>query len=220
MAVWADTMLAEKQSQLIRKALDAVVMVAPIATAVPDTIVDATGANLVVPTGYNALGHHSEDGITWSREVETSDITSHGSVDPTRSDIRRITSTMGVTAQETNLQTISTSLGIDLAADARSATTGELKVDEPSRPRSVHYRLMAVSVDDGDAGEIYIGRLFPRAKVTEVGEQTWSDGDEAMVRPFTFTAYRDATLGVSVRHFFGGPGWKALLDDMGFTAVA
>ncbi len=220
MAVWSDTMLADKKAQLIRKALDAAVLVAPIATAAPSTIVDATGANLVVPTGFKGIGYHSEDGVTWSREVETSDITSHGSVDPTRSDIRRITSTMAVTAQETNLQTIATSLGIDLAADARNATTGELKVDEPTRPKSKHYRLMGLSVDDADGGEVYIARIFLRAKVTEVGEQTWSDGDEAMVRPMTFTAYKDSGTGVSVRHLFGGPGWKALLADMGFTATA
>lgn len=219
MAVWADSMLAEKKAQLIRKALDAAVLVAPITQAAPDTIVDTTGANLVVPTGFDGLGYHSEDGITWSREVETSDITSHGSVDPTRSDIRRITSTVAVTAQETNLQTISAGLGIDLAADARDTASGELVVDEPTRPKSKHYRVLGLSVDDGDAGEIYIGRLFFRAKVTEVGEQTWSDGDEAMVRPLTFTAYRDAVSGVAVRHFFGGPGWKAILADMGFTAV-
>lgn len=219
MATWADAMLTEKKAELIRKALDAVVLVAPVSTAIPETIVDATGANLVVPTGFDSLGWHSEDGLTWGREVETSDITSHGSVDPTRSDIRRITSTLGVTCQETNLQTLQASLGMDLSS-VQPPVSGEVTFDEPSRPKSQHYRLLGVSVDDGDAGEIYVGRLFARAKVTETGEQTWSDGDEAMVRPLTWQAYRDSTAGFSVRHFFGGPGWKALLTDMGFPAAA
>lgn len=219
MATWADETLAMKKSELIRKALDAVVLIAPVATAAPDTIVDATGANLVVPASYDPLGWHSEDGLTFGREVENSDITSHGSVDPTRSDIRRITSTLAVTAQETNLQTIAASLQIDLDAGARDATTGELIVDEPTRPKSKHYRLLSLAVDDADGGEIYIGRFFPRAKITETGEQTWSDGDEAMTRALTFQAYQDSVLGLSVRHYFGGPGWKALLVSMGFTAV-
>jgi hypothetical protein len=219
MAVWADTTLNMKKAELIRKALDAIVTIAPIASTVPETIVDATGASPVIPTGYEPLGWHSEDGLTWGREVENSDITSHGAVDPTRSDIRRITSTLGVTCQETNLQTIAAHLGIDLSSE-QPPSSGEVVIDEPARPKSRHYRLLAISVDDSDAGEIYIGRLFARAKITETGEQTWSDGDEAMVRPMTFTAYQDSALGLSVRHFFGGPGWKALLTDMGFPAAA
>lgn len=219
MAVWADTMLNKKKAELIRKALDAVVMVAPVSTAIPATITDTPGTSLVIPTGFVALGHHSDDGLTWGRDVETSDITSHGSVDPTRSDIRRITSTLAVTAQETNIETISASMGI-ANPTGTPPLSGEVKIDEPTRPKSRYYRLLGVSVDDGDAGEIYIARLFARAKVTEVGEQTWSDGDEAMVRALTFQAYQDSAAGFSVRHFFGGPGWKALLTSMGFPAAS
>src|SRR5690606_25330555 len=34
--------------------------------------------------------------------------------------------------------------------------------------------------------------------------------------PVTMTAYKDAALGTSERYYFGGPGWAALLADMGF----
>jgi hypothetical protein len=216
MAVWADAVLNKKKAELIRKSLDAMVLVAPIATALPATIVDPTaGTSLVVPTGFNSLGWHSDDGVTWGREVENSDITSHGSVDPTRSDIRRITSTIQVTAQETNRQTLEASLGMTIPASV--AATGETVANEPTRAKSTYYRLLGLSVDDADGGEIWIGRLFARAKVTEVGEQVWSDGDEAMVRQMTFQAFQDSDAGVSVRHFFAGPGWKALLSDMGLA---
>lgn len=218
MATWADA-ITQKKAELIRKALDAVVLVAPSTTAIPTTISEATAsAGLVVPTGFEALGWHSDDGLTWGREVENVDITSHGSVDPTRSDIQRITSTLQVTAQETNIQTLSASLGMDLSSVA-PPTSGETVINEPTRPKSVVYRVLGLSVDDSDNGEIYIGRLFARAKVTELGEETWSDGDEAMVRQLTFQAYQDSEAGVAVRHFFGGPGWRALLTDMGFPAA-
>lgn len=215
---WADV-VTSKKAELIRKALDAVVLIAPVSAAVPATIVDVGGTNLVLPTGFNALGHHSEDGVTWGREVENSDITSHGQVDPTRSDIRRITSTVAVTAQETNLQTLEASLGMDLSG-VTPPNTGEVVFEEPTRPKSVYYRVLGLSVDDSDGGEIYMARLFPRAKVTEVGETVWSDGDDAMVRALTFQAYQDSAEGFSVRHFFGGPGWEALLTDAGFPAAA
>lgn len=218
MATWADEVTAMKKNALIRKALDAVVLLAPPDTALPTTITDATGSGLVLPAAFLPLGHHSEDGLTFAREVETSDITSHGAVEPTRSDIRRITSTLAVTAQETNKQTIEASLGISLGATLPAS--GELTVDEPTRPKAVYYRLLALSVDDSDDGEIYMARIFARAKVTELGEQTWSDGDDAMVRALTFQAFQDAEEGVSVRHLFGGPGWKAGAVDAGFTVGA
>lgn len=216
MATWAD--VVAKQNELIRKALDAEVFLAPTSVAVPDTIVDATGTGPVLPTGFEPLGHHTDDGLRWGREVETADITSHGSVEPSRSDIRRITRTVAVTAQETNLQTLQASLGIDLTSVTPNATTSELTFEEPNRPTAVYYRLLALGVDDSDAGEIYIGRLFARAKVTTVGEEVWSDGDSALVRDMTFQGYQDSTAGFSVRHFFGGPGWTALLSSMGFGA--
>lgn len=219
MPTWSDATLAMKKNELIRKALDALVLLAPIATTVPDTIVDATGANLVLPAAFESLGNHSDDGITHGREVEVSEIRSHGQVDASRSDIRSITSTIAVTAQETNLQTLQAHLGLDLTG-LTPPVSGEVKFDEPTRPKTRYYRLLSVAVDDGDAGEIYIGKLFSRANVTEAGEQTWSDGDEAMVRPLTFSAKKDAAAGFSVRHFFGGPGWNAILEDMGFPPKA
>ena len=215
MATWAD--IVAKQNELIRKSLDAEVFLAPISTAIPDTIVDATGASPVLPTGFLPLGHHTDDGLRWGRETEVSDLTSHGAVEPTRSDIRRITRTVAVTAQETNRLTLEASLGIDLSTTEAAQASGEFTFEEPNRPKAVYYRLLAIGVDDGDAGEIYIGRLFTRAKVTDVGEEVWSDGDSALVRDMTFQAFQDSTAGFSVRHFFGGPGWTALLDEMDIT---
>ena len=216
---WADVTLSKKKNELIRKALDAHVAIGAIGATIPATITNVGGTDLVWPTGFESLGNHTEDGLTFGREVENSDITSHGQVDPSRSDIRRITSTLAVTAQETNLQTLQAHLGLDLSA-VEPPASGEVVIAEPSRPKSIYYRVLAVSVDDADGGEIYIARLFPRAKVTEAGEQTWSDGDEAMVRPLTFQAYQDSAAGYSVRHYFAGPGWTALLEDMGFPAAS
>ena len=48
--------------------------------------------------------------------------------------------------------------------------------------------------------------------------RVWSDGDEAWVRQMTFTSFKDDVAGFSVRHYFGGPGWAAMLEAMGFPA--
>lgn len=215
MATWADVVI--KQNELIRKALDAAVFLAPISAAIPTSIVTAGSPTL--PTGFQPLGHHSTDGITWSRETETSDIMSLGSVEPSRSDIKSVTNTVQLVAQETNRLTIEANLGVDLSALVPKVG-GEVVFEEPNRPKSKYYRLLGLAVDDGDAGEIYIGRLMPRAKLTESGEQVWSDSDDGLVRPMTFQSYKDTDAGFSVRHFFGGPGWAAILDEMGFLPAA
>lgn len=218
MATWAD--VVAKQNQLIRKALDAELFLAPISAAVPTTIMDPSGGPKL-PTGFGALGHHTDDGLTWGRETEASDVASHGSVEPSRSDIRRITRTLQVTAQETNRLALEAQLGISLGAvtPGTGATGGEITFQEPDRPKSVYYRLLALAVDDADDGEIYFGRLYTRAKVTETGEEVWSDGDQALQRQMTFQSYKDDAAGFSVRHFFGGPGWVSLLEAAGFDAA-
>lgn len=216
MATWADVVV--KQNQLIRKALDAAVFLAPLTADVPTTIVDAAGGP-ALPVGFMPLGNLSGDGITWAREVETSGITSLGSVEPTRSDIRSVTNTVQLTAQETNRLTIESTLNVDLSTLVPKVG-GEVTFEEPNRPKSKYYRLLGLAVDDGDAGEIYIGRLMPRVKMTETGDQVWSDGDDGMVREMTFQSFKDAEAGFSARHFFGGPGWAALLADMGFLPAA
>ena len=36
----------------------------------------------------------------------------------------------------------------------------------------------------------------------------------------TFTGYKDSSMGTAQRFHFGGPGWNALLADMGFQPAA
>ena len=160
MATWAD--VVQKQNELIRKALDAEVWLAPSSIAVPDAITDVDGVSPLLPTGFLPLGHHSDDGLRWGRELETSDITSHGSVEPSRSDIRRVNRTVAVTAQETNRLAIEASLGVDLSA-LTPGTGGTVTFEEPDRPRAVYYRLLGIGVDDGDAGrDLHRAALHPR----------------------------------------------------------
>ena len=215
---WADILTAAKNRGLIRKSLDAVVTIAETSVAVPSTIVDAvTFTDLVIPTGFEHLGWHSADGVQWAREVENSDIESHGSVDPTRSDTRRVTNTVEVTAQETNIRTLGELLGLKLDP---VLTSKELVIDELTRPKSRYFRMLALSVDDTDFGEIYTGRLYALAKIDSSAPGTWADDDNAQTFQFTIKAFQDPDEGVAVRHFCGGPGFLGLAEDMGFTLPA
>jgi hypothetical protein len=225
--------LKNKQTELIRKALDGSVF---INTDLTDTLgtelatwslTQATGVdpNKVIdlaplPAGFEDLGWLTGDGAAFSRDVSSSEVTSWGSVSPTRTDITADTTTLSVTAQETKLITIGMATGADLSAVEAALDTGEVKISKPSRPKSKHYRVLALAVDQGDAGEIYIGRFLPRAKVTGYSEQTFGGGDDPIVWGVTFTGEEDSLLGFSEQWLFGGPGWDALVDDMGFTRAA
>ena len=202
--------LRNKQTELIRKAVDGSVFIAPvtapsIATLTEAAQAPATGFVLkALPEGYDDLGWMTPDGAQFSRNVSSSDITSD-------------VTTLQVTAQETKLLTLGLATGADLAGLKTDPVTGELKIAKPSRPKSKTYRVLTLAVDQGDFGEIYIARFLPRAKVTSFAEQAFNGGDQAIQWGVTFTGEEDSALGFSESYFFGGNGWQKLVEKMGFT---
>lgn len=208
--------LRDKKTELIRKARDGSVFIAPTSATAITALTTGAGSDLTtLPAGYVDIGWISSDGASYSRETETSEVTSFGSVEPTRSDTTSDTITMSITAQETNLQTLALYTGADLDSIEADATTGEVQIAKPARPGYRHYRVLGLFVDDGDDGEIYVARFMPRARVTEIGEQAFTDGDDPISTPVTFTGIEDSALGFSHQWLFGGPGWAALLTAMG-----
>lgn len=207
--------LRDKKTQLIRKARDGSAFVAPYSTASITTLTTGAGSDLVtLASGWEDLGWTSTDGVTYGRSTDVSNVSSFGSVEPTRSDVTKDEITMGVTAQETKLLTLGLYTGADVSALEATTVTGEVKIAKPSRPGFRYYRVLGLFVDDGDDGEIYVGRYMPRARITEFGEQKFTDGEDPISYPLTFTGYEDSVLGFSHAWYFGGPGWKALLTDM------
>jgi hypothetical protein len=205
----------DKKTELIRKARDGSAFIAPTsATAITAITTGSTPDLITLPTGYEDVGWISQDGASYARTTDVSEVNSFGSVEPTRSDTTRDTITLTVTCQETRLTTLGLYTGAAVSGITANATTGEVGIAKPSRPGFQYYRLLGLYVDDGDSGEIYIARFMPRAKVTEVGEQVFTDGDDPISYPVTFQGYEDSTLGYSHKWFFGGPGWKALLTAM------
>lgn len=210
--------LRDKKTELIRKARDGSAFIAPSAATAITALTTGAGADLsALPATYEDLGWCSTDGATYGRTTETSDVQSFGSVEPTRSDITSDRITMAVTAQETKLLTLGLYTGADLSTTEAAITTGEFQIEKPARPGFSYYRVLGLFVDDGDDGEIYVARFMPRARITEFGEQQFTDGDDPISYPLTFTGYEDSVLGYSHKWFFGGPGWLALLDEMGIT---
>src|SRR5438477_7532463 len=211
--------LRDKKAQLVRKAPNGSSFRAPSSASAITTLTAGVSADLTpLPTTYEDLGWTNTDGVTFGRSTDISNIQSFGSVEPTRSDVTKDTMTMGVVAQETKLLTMGLYAGADVCGVQAAATAGEVQIAKPATPGFRYWRAYSVFVDTDDNGnEIYIGRFMPRARITELQEQKMTDGDQAVEYGMTFTAYEDATLGYSHKWLWGGPGWLALLADMGIT---
>lgn len=209
-----------KKNELIRKATDGSVFVDEISSAILETITAGEDSALALPPTLVSrdLGWLTEDGVAFSGEVAESAINSWGATEPTRREVTSDTTSMSVTAQETNIVTVGLYTGNDLAALVPDPETGELIVTKPPRPRLKHFRVLALSMDTYEGEEVYIARYMPRATLARSPEQSFTGGDTALTWGLTFTSTVDSEAGYSEKFFFGGPGWKAMLEDMGFTA--
>lgn len=212
--------------ELVRKALGIIVAVAPYSTGAITSILDpATGLLAALPAGYVQLGRLTEDGASFARETEVSEIFGHASTDPARSDIRRAVKRMSMTLLEVRKKGLELAQGVSSLGETVAkipASTGNQHVtwNEPSQPTYPYLRMIAIAMDITNTGELYVARHALRCKVTEVGEEVWSDQDQAMVTPLTFTFYNDSTAGTPLRHFRAGPGYGQVITNEGFTAAS
>lgn len=221
MAVYAD--LRDKKNELIRRAKDGSVFVADTTvTALTAITSGATGALVALDAeDWTDLGWISTDGVSYDRETDQVEVNSFGSSEPTRSDVTRDEISMSCTAQETKALTIGITTGADIAAITANATTGEVSVSKPIRPKLRFYRVFGLFMDHDDAGdEIYFGRFMPRAQVSDFGSQGYNEDETGISYPMTWRGKEDSTLGYSHRWFWGGPGWKSLLTEMGIPNAA
>ena len=213
--------LQQRNAALIFKALQGSVFVAPHTADAITTLTDTDKLLKALPTGYEDVGWTSDDGAQFSRDVNTSDVTGWGSVEPLRSDVTQDTTTLQMECLETRKTTIGLYTGADMDAVTPDPTTGEVGIAKPDRPAFRYYRTLAVAVDLTDDGEYYIARFLPRSRVTDFDDQSMQSSDDTpLTWPVTMTGYLDPTLGYSEKYFFGGPGWATRLAAMGFEAAA
>jgi hypothetical protein len=207
---------------LVRKGLGLILAVAPMSETPLTSILDDTTGDLadLSGTGFVLLGRPSEDGVNFARETETSEIFGLGSIDPSRSDIRRAVKRATFTCNERRKKILELAQGVsDLGETTTRTTAGTVETtwDEAHTPLYPYMRLLVIAQDLSADGEFYIGKLAMRTKITEVGEEVWSDQDTPAQTPLTFTFFNDPAVGTPLRHFEGGPGYESVATAMGFT---
>lgn len=209
--------LQSRASEFIRKGLEGSVFVAPMSETTPITALkDATGL-LALPAGYVDVGWITKDqGVAWTRDVDTSDVTSWGAAEPTRRDVVTDVSGLQFTMQESKQAVFELYDGIDLSAKTRDAN-GNVTWDKPDRPASIYYRILVIAKDGDGADAIYFAKWLPRVQVTDRAEQNWNEGSEVQYG-VTITGFVDSTFGTSQRTLWAGPA--ATMTAMGFEAPA
>lgn len=213
----ADTSLLDiksAKSDNIRKILDAVVVVAPMDVEIPDTFT-VDGVLQELPEGYRSIGWVSkDDAYSWSRDTDMSEVTSHGSVEPTRRDITSDVTGLAMTAQETSRTTLELSNNVDLSNT--EVVDGELSYTRSVAPSTRYWRVIAIGMDGSGPDAFYVINVLPRAMISEYGELSWSDED-ALAYPLTWSATVDQNIGYSFRQVLAGPGFVSRAEDMGFV---
>lgn len=213
------TSIAHRQSQLIRKALQGSVFVAPYSATAITSITTGSSMDIApLPTGYVDVGMiDKKNAVTWANKVTATDVMAWGDVYPARKDITAVDGHLTFTMLETNKQSLQLSLGMDLSTTPLDNTTKELKINQPARPNLIYYRVLGLFQDGTGTNAIYVARFYPRAVVTDITDQKWDDDADCLTWTVTLSPLNDSTAGTPCTHFFAGPGWASQLSATGFN---
>jgi len=213
--------VADRNAGLIRKALKGTVLLGKYAGSSPAaaiTTLVATGGQIEIPSTYESCGWIGEDGATFTKNTENSEIRGWGSAAVLRRDITSEDNTVQFTALETKRLTLELKHRRDLSTTEVSAA-GELKIDLLDRPDTMYWRVCTLAKDGVGSGLIYFAKVFHKAMVSEMGDEVWSDGDQAITYDTTMTGEPDDVLGTIGTEFMFGPGMLARATEMGFTVA-
>lgn len=208
--------VAARNAGLIRKALKGAVLLGKYGTAPAITTLIATGGQIEIATSYESIGWPSEDGATFSKGREFSQVRGWGSASYLRRDITSEDNTVAFRAIETKRTTLELKHSRDLSTTEISAA-GELKIDILDRPDPMDWRVCVLGVDGVGANLFYTAKVLHKASVTEMDDEVWSDGDDPMSYGVTMAGVPDDTLGTIGTEFLFGPGVLAKATAMGFT---
>lgn len=175
----------------VRVGVDGVVSSAPLGSTAPTTI------NSALASPWVDLGYVSEDGVTESNSTTTETVKAWQRAAIVRTLVTEGTTTFALQLLQTNAATLAEYYGIssaDIGVDGSFVSTAAV-----SRPT----RAYVIDVIDGDN---LIRKYIKNGQITEVGDQVFQNG-APIGYEITITAYDDATLGGSVKH------WYSILAD-------
>lgn len=176
--------MAGKSASEVRVGVDGKVLVAPLATTAP-TGISSTW------TGSADLGYVSEDGITETNSTDVEQIKAWQNAAVVRTVVTGGETTFKFTLIQTSADTLKEYYGI---------TTGDITsgafVTRPTKERP--HKSYVIDIVDGTN---LVRKYVKDGQITEVGDIVYANG-EPIGFEVTLTAYDDATLGGSVKHWY------------------
>lgn len=204
------------ERSLVRKIQKAVAFIAPMTVELPDALTGADSLPIDLKTaGFLPVGLVSPDGYNFGREVEKEDIDALGYASAVRSDVTRVPRSVSFTVLEKGRKHMLELIYGTSLTGVTQALNGELIIDEPDLPVDAEWRLLVVGSDGPAANNWLMGRGYGAVKLSATGEEVWGR-EGAVSQQLTFDVFTDDTVGVPVRHYFGGTGAKAS-EVLGFT---
>lgn len=224
MAMTATTIEAMKKAgnhrSNVRKGLNAVAFLAPMTAELPTAITTGTGQLGTLPTEYLPLGLITKDGISISADASADEVEALGYVEAVRTDLIKAPKTVKLTVLEPYRRHLQELVyGINLSAVTATTGTGEITFDEAPLPVMSEWRLVTIMADGPSDDEWLIGRGFPRVKLAKIPDEAWKPSDPVQF-DLEFSVFTDETLGTPCRHYIGGTGALAHIDNIGFTPGA
>lgn len=219
--------ISDLDTRLVRKALTGALFAAPYDSSVVLTTsnlftayaagppIQASGELVAtLPAGYLDGGTTTDEGIRFTRNIDSDSLTGWQFLEPVREDRTSDAETLAVDFLETSRTTMELYLGADLSNKAY--TNGAISIRKPALPTDRFWRLLALSVDVYNGKEFYIARHYPRCKVTGWSDQAFQKSG-GLQWGMTFATYVDAAVGYSKDDMIGGPAFKDLDTLMGFA---
>lgn len=171
----------------VRVGVDGVVSSAPTGSTAPTTV----SSTLAAP--WVDLGYVSEDGVTEANSRTTEKVRAWQRAAVVRTLVTEGETTFAMTLLQTNASTLAEYYGLS-AADIDDVTGSFVSSPTTDAP----HRSYVIDVIDGDE---LIRKYIPDGQVTEVGDQVFQNG-APIGYEVTITAYDNAALGGSVKHFY------------------
>ena len=213
--------LKKKHNKLknVRKALNVLAIVAPITTAVPESLTDAGGALKEIPAEWTPLGIFTTDGGEITPDVTVDDVDGLGYAEPVRSDLTKATKTIKLNVFELfRKEMLSLTHGVDLSQVKANATTGEVVFDDPLLPSIPEKRLLIIAADGPADDEWLLGWCFTRAKLVSMPTIPLKATDP-ITGDLEFKAFADEMTGTACRNYYGGSAMLKHRDITGFESA-
>lgn len=174
--------MAGKLDTEVRVAVDGIVSVAVLGTTAP------TSATASLPASWKDLGYISEDGVDEENSQDSEKLKAWQNSKTVRTIVTDGETVFKFTLLQSSKETLETYYGVAVGTD------GSFVFDPTAeRPK----RCLILDVIDGTNR---IRKFAPESQVTEVGTISHKNG-EVLGYEVTVTAYRNDTLGGSVKHF-------------------